>query len=1275
MRIMFGAQLPRRGFTGSAANGYLQQQQQLRQQRQQQQVADKKAQIRADLEKQRVALDSHIRSIRARPHAVLFDLNDEIAMGMARRLSQEEDRVRYAEELIRLGQEKKAAALRHSKLNEWLDDNKRGGLADMRKVQSSLKRQLESGDDRLAQELLSQGKAIAGKSQQNSLLLFKAAAHYYSATGQDRPKLTKRIKDMEDSVAKLTAAGVLKPCEHVVLNEALAAGPSLDEDTRQQAILASDPRSALQMAKDKWQKTTAGWKSLSPEKKKAEVEHFQRQIKSAISATAKQICIDDITKARWDTMTDDEQQSALRAAEVKVEERRRKAALDTKVLGIVPDPSARMSIASSGKKKDGTKLVNQILAHHAKLRSILDEIEADSHLRAELESKACSSLLDCDEGYVKIVLMQCAQALNGKTKELKKVETAVAENDREAEELDQKLDSSIKKLWMRFVAKHHPDKPGSRYAGDYDGWGRAEQAGQVLRDRRVRLLYFNGQGNENITVDSTVNAEDEQIVQAIQGATPNRCTVPWLTERQGGTVDLDWSCAGAAFSGVHTYRLQGSKSLTAQSWDTIWEGPRPSTTIAAKHRSWVFRCCAINGFGSGGWSSSTSLVQQQAQEEKKRSSVKTQNASSTKMTRKQALELRRKQEAREQLQHAMSSHGQRAVNAYEILIDAIAAFRKLKLLSAGHSSSVAAEDNELIQRAKSLSATLKSRKIVKAEISEWKHQLKHLSNNEIVSMLNAIQSDDVNPTVVNMIKQTIDKRSASDDFAEMREVLLAAAQRSDIFKREWQNHFFMLATEMQGKIVQQKQAHAKRQAQLEAERQKKEQARAAAETERRRRQEEHETYQQQRELAAIARAEQESRHLSKAQKKNARRRAKKSANQQQQEDVAEVIERQQQEVDRHMAERDAELARRERERDVEERDRLQEVLLREMQQQQQRQQVVGPSGWEGVDDYRARTLDEEVSTVDAHVRAGSTAENDVRRVAGRASKSKGKKGKKAHTSETFTSPGQGAHPNKQPSTPVREVHATKEPEPALSAEPRLVWGRRPDSAPDHLDVQSAPQLRQLEVERTERKAEQERATRMAADLERARAELQRRDEELEAFRRQQQSAMQQQSEVSRLSSYQTFGSENSSAQSHNLGEGVGQRSVVEESRIVMAEAVTVSLAPAEAAAVSTTSREPALIAAPAETQAACDDSGEPCAFTAEMLESDEDYRVLSAFLSAQGMARHQEKLVENEVSFDTLLMFTEEDYKEVGIAKGPRVKMLRTCQTWYKEQLDKLQQQ
>lgn len=405
------------------------------------------------------------------------------------------------------------------------------------------------------------------------------------------------------------------------------------------------------------------------------------------------------------------------------------------------------------------------------------------------------------------------------------------------EQLDQKLDSSIKKAIafrrIRFVSKNHPDKPGSQYIDDEDGWRRAEIAAHVLRDHHVRLLYFRDEAHESVTEDSPIEADDE-VVHAIRGATPNRCTQPWLTDRPGSGLDLDWSCASAAFSSVHTYRLQASKSIISLSWETIWEGSRPSTTVAPKYRTWVFRCCAINGFGSGGYSSSTSLVQQQQQEQKKRASVKTQRGTSTRLTRKEALEQRRKQEAREQLQHAMSSHSQRAVNAYDILIDAIAASKKLRKLSTGDSS---ADDDILIQRAKSLSITLKSRNTAKAEVGEWKHHLKHSSNEELVTMLNTIQADEINPTVVNMIKQTVDKRSASDDFAEMREVLLAAAQRSDVFKREWQNHFFMMASVLERKIAQHNKAQANRQAQLEAERQKKERARAAAEIERRRRQE------------------------------------------------------------------------------------------------------------------------------------------------------------------------------------------------------------------------------------------------------------------------------------------------------------------------------------------------------------------------------------------------------------------------------------------------------
>ena len=40
--------------------------------------------------------------------------------------------------------------------------------------------------------------------------------------------------------------------------------------------------------------------------------------------------------------------------------------------------------------------------------------------------------------------------------------------------------------------------------------------------------------------------------------------------------------------------------------------------------------------------------------------------------------------------------------------------------------------------------------------------------------------------------------------------------------------------------------------------------------------------------------------------------------------------------------------------------------------------------------------------------------------------------------------------------------------------------------------------------------------------------------------------------------------------------------------------------------------------------------------------------------------------IENEVDFETLLVFTESDLAELGIAKGPRVKMLRTMHDWHK---------
>ena len=60
------------------------------------------------------------------------------------------------------------------------------------------------------------------------------------------------------------------------------------------------------------------------------------------------------------------------------------------------------------------------------------------------------------------------------------------------------------------------------------------------------------------------------------------------------------------------------------------------------------------------------------------------------------------------------------------------------------------------------------------------------------------------------------------------------------------------------------------------------------------------------------------------------------------------------------------------------------------------------------------------------------------------------------------------------------------------------------------------------------------------------------------------------------------------------------------------------------------------------------------------------YNQLFRFLSSIGLNKFASVLIENEVDFETLLIFTEADLKELGIAKGPRVKMLRTMHDWHK---------
>eukprot|EP01043_Picozoa_sp_COSAG02_P017439 COSAG02_NODE_791_length_17158_cov_12.377396_5_plen_699_part_00 len=64
-----------------------------------------------------------------------------------------------------------------------------------------------------------------------------------------------------------------------------------------------------------------------------------------------------------------------------------------------------------------------------------------------------------------------------------------------------------------------------------------------------------------------------------------------------------------------------------------------------------------------------------------------------------------------------------------------------------------------------------------------------------------------------------------------------------------------------------------------------------------------------------------------------------------------------------------------------------------------------------------------------------------------------------------------------------------------------------------------------------------------------------------------------------------------------------------------------------------------------------------------------DSGVLRAFLASQGLEKFESVLADNEVrNLETLCMLQEEDLSELGMLKGPRVKMLRTMKAWQAEQ-------
>jgi len=60
----------------------------------------------------------------------------------------------------------------------------------------------------------------------------------------------------------------------------------------------------------------------------------------------------------------------------------------------------------------------------------------------------------------------------------------------------------------------------------------------------------------------------------------------------------------------------------------------------------------------------------------------------------------------------------------------------------------------------------------------------------------------------------------------------------------------------------------------------------------------------------------------------------------------------------------------------------------------------------------------------------------------------------------------------------------------------------------------------------------------------------------------------------------------------------------------------------------------------------------------------EQYGEMHAYLADIRLLKYMPTFVAEQVTFDTLLYMVEADLKDLGIAKGPRVKITRTMKTW-----------
>ena len=214
------------------------------------------------------------------------------------------------------------------------------------------------------------------------------------------------------------------------------------------------------------------------------------------------------------------------------------------------DVGAGASTPKAGGKK--MKKIDQLAAtierRRARLQTALTAIEdvggADPPGHKEFRRDLRANICECeakditDGNIAKMYMMQLSSQFEKVKAQLAKTEGEWADTKMRIDEVDNSLDKDVRKAWLRFAARNHPDKQGSIFQDDHAKFAEAEEASRVMKDRQLRLRYFQTSKAKAEQTAAQDRQDDEQQVKVITGTLPNKCTAPYLEVSAGGYAEV-----------------------------------------------------------------------------------------------------------------------------------------------------------------------------------------------------------------------------------------------------------------------------------------------------------------------------------------------------------------------------------------------------------------------------------------------------------------------------------------------------------------------------------------------------------------------------------------------------------------------------------------------------------------------------------------------------------------------------------------------------------------